>query len=462
LSGSRRGRGAVALACGFLALGIGLALNAAAEALPASDAPVYAIDNYPFQKAPALMRWRSVLQREAALAERTDPEDCKDGEPRLACAAKETLLLEEKLKDKAPAEQVAGVYAFFNAVKWEEHPANCGIDCWKSRLQFLAEREGDCGDHALAEYFTLKRLGFKERDLQLIVAQLPGFEDSFKGGHVVLRVRAEDAYFILDNRRNEVADLSGLRRYKVLAGMNADSVQIYNLVTPAPPPGFVADATQVAALITSPGVTLPEPQDVMVADATPSGPTPEPEPVVAQAEAEPAVVQSAPATPEPKPVLVAAVATAPDPEVVAKGDEDSMCLQSAQLADWNPFLPCTPTKSFKMVVKAKTIIGAEPPKSLDDKPAAAKPAAAKPDKPVEVAEAPKAPEPKAAAPKAPAPKALEAKPATKPAAIAPALTPKDAAEAEDDDAGGCTQGATLGDWNPDLPCGSSGLRIAIN
>jgi predicted transglutaminase-like cysteine proteinase len=430
--GVKRGRNAAAFfGFGLLAFGIFLGCGAPAQAVPADEAPVYEIDHYPFQKAPALMRWRSVQKREAHLTEVADPKDCKDGKPRLACAAKEAALLEDKLKDKSPTEQVVGVYAFFNAVKYKEHDADCGIDCWKSRLQFLAQREGDCGDHALAEYFTLKRLGFKERDLQLIVAQLPGFEDSFKGGHVVLRVRAEGEYFILDNRRTEVVDLSGLRKYKVLAGMNADSVQIYNLVTPAPPPGFVADATQVAALITSPGVAVPEAEPVLVADATPA---PQPEPAA-----------------QPKPVLVAAAATAPEPEVVAKGDEDSMCLQTAQLADWNPFLPCTPTKSFKMVVKPKTIIGAAPPKPAD----------AKPEEPVKVAAAVKAPEPKAEAPKA-----LEPEPAAKPAEAAPKPAPKPepaAEEAADKDSGACMQGATLGDWNPDLPCtakgNSSSLRI---
>jgi predicted transglutaminase-like cysteine proteinase len=435
----RHGRDAAVFSFGLLALGVILAFTAPARAVPAADAPVYAIDDYPFQKAPALLRWRSVQQREAHLMERANPDDCKDGKPRLACAAKEALLLEEKLQDKAPAEQVQAVYGFFNAIKYKEHAPECGIDCWKSRLQFLAQREGDCGDHALAEYFTLKRLGFKERDLQLIVAQLPGFEDSFKGGHVVLRVRADGAYYILDNRRNDLADLSGLRKYKVLAGMNADSVQIYNLVTPSPPPGFVADATQVAALVTPPGTTE-QPQEVQVAEATPSepaAPVPAPQPEAASFQT--------------KPTLVAAVATAPEPEDTAKDDSDSMCLQTAQLADWNPFLPCTEVKAYKIVVKAKTIIGAEPPKVVE----------AQPSKPVEVAEAPKAPEPKAEAPKP--------KVAAKPAATKPAPAPKSEAvgeAAKEEAADSCMQGATLGDWNPDLPCtadgNSSTLRIEFN
>jgi predicted transglutaminase-like cysteine proteinase len=453
-------QGCNAAVLGFCLVAV-LAVAAPAQAVPASKAPVYAIDDYPFQKAPALMRWRSVQQREAQLMSRADPDACENGEPRIDCAAKESLLLEEKLKDKAPAEQVEAVYAYFNAVKYQEHAPNCGIDCWKTRIEFLADREGDCGDHALAEYFTLKRLGFKERDMQLIVAQLPGLADSFKGGHVVLRVRAEGEYFILDNRRTELADLSGLRRYKVLAGMNADSVQIYNLVTPSPPPGYVSDATQVAALVTPPGAAQIA-ESVQVAEATESEPTvPTPQPTTFATQTQP--------------TLVASVAdTAPEPETAAESntaaasatfddDSETACMQAASLADWNPFQPCTPTKAYKMIVKPKIIIGAEPPK----------PAEAQTQKPVEVAEALKAPEPKVVAtpaPKAAEPKAAAPKPAAKPAVVKPAPKPEPVEAtteetAAEEDSGSCTQGATLADWNPDLPCASDGnsstLRIEV-
>jgi predicted transglutaminase-like cysteine proteinase len=448
----RQGRDAAVLGICLLALVAGIAVTRPAQAVPTGQAPVYAIDDYPFQKAPALMRWRSVQQREAQLMSRADPDACKNGEPRIDCAAKESLLLEEKLKEMSPAEQVEAVYAYFNAVKYQEHAPNCGIDCWKTRLEFLADREGDCGDHALAEYFTLKRLGFKERDMQLIVAQLPGFADSFKGGHVVLRVRAEGEYFILDNRRTELADLSGLRRYKVLAGLNADSVQIYNLVTPAPPPGYVADAVRVAALVTPPGAAQIA-ESVQVAEATEAEPAPPPQPATFATQSQPtlvaAVADRAPVSEAPAETSTAAASA------TFEDDSETMCMQAASLADWNPFAPCTPTKAYKIVVKPKIIIGAEPPK----------PAEAQPSKPVLVAAAAKAAEPKviaAPAPKPAEPKAQAPKPASKPVAVQPE---PETDVIEEADSGSCTQGATLADWNPDLPCASDGnsstLRIEV-
>jgi predicted transglutaminase-like cysteine proteinase len=455
----RHGCTAALSAFGLIAFALMLAVAAPAQAVPVGDAPVYAIGDYPYPKAPALMRWRSVRQREAQRMARANPEDCDGGEPQLACAKKEALLLEEKLQDKSATEQVEAVYAYFNAVKYQEHASDCGVDCWKTRLDFLADREGDCGDHALAEYFTLRRLGFKERDLQLIVAQLPGFADSFKGGHVVLRVRAEGEYFILDNRRTELVGLSGLRKYKVLAGVNADSVQIYNLVTPAPPPGYVSDATQVAALITSPGAAEQSTETVQVAEATPS------ESETFSTQSKPILVAAAaPAEAEPAPEAASASATFED-------DSETMCVQAANLADWNPFLPCTPTKAMKIVVKPKIIIGAEPPKSLEPAPS----------KPIVVAAAPQVEEPKVVAPKAPEPKVAagpakaEPKAPEKPKIVAktvigasapePKSTPAAEVEATEDDSASCMQGATLADWNPDLPCTAAGnastLRIEV-
>lgn len=410
-------------------------LSGAVHATPVEEAPVYAIDDYPYQKAPALKQWRSVLDRSAEDEADAKPDECSDGAPELDCAAKAAHELEDKLKAKSPVEQIYGVYSFFNAIKWKEHGPGCTEDCWATRLQFIARRQGDCGDHALAEYFTLKRLGFKERDLQLIVAQLPGYEDSFKGGHVVLRVAAAGKYYILDNRRTDVTGLKGLDKYKVLAGLNADSVQIYNLVTPQPPKGFVADETKVAELVASPG-TLPK-------KIAPTAPAEQPQIVLASAE--PGEASARPAT-----------ADAPDADA---GENDAAlmdCTQTATLGDWNPNQPCSAYEMPTQPAKAKTkkseqtkptvvaelgpatvasdaVVAPTTPKKTT-KTASAKPSANA--KPVQVALAKQAQKP------AKAKKKKKKKPAS--------------------DGGSCVQGATsIADWNPDLPCASGGSAASM-
>jgi predicted transglutaminase-like cysteine proteinase len=428
------------------------ALLGAAEATPVEEAPVYAIDNYPYQKAPALKQWRSVLDRSAEDEADARPDDCDDGAPELDCAAKAAHQLEAALKDKTPVEQIYGVYSYFNAIKWKEHGRGCTEDCWATRLQFIARRQGDCGDHALAEYFTLKRLGFQERDLQLIVVQLPGFEDSFKGGHVVLRVAAADKYYILDNRRTDVTGLTGLEKYKVLAGLNADSVQIYNLVTPNPPAGFVADETKVAALIDSPG-TLPK---AIPAVAVAEEPAPTVKEIVQQASLAPAATEAE---------------AAPPPEA----EEDALmdCTQTATLGDWNPNLPCS---DFELPKKVAAKV--KPEKKQPTQVAALTPAAAV-QKVVQadttpLVDTPAKPAKKKATSKSVAKATSKTKPTTKVAAAKPTSKAKPkptlvaSAKASQkpvkkkkkkkpaDDGGSCVQGATsIADWNTNLPCASA-------
>jgi len=372
-----------------------------AQATPV-DAPVYAIDDYPYQKAPALKQWRSVLERSAADEAKWTGEQCADDAPEYDCAAKQAHLLEEKLKDKTPVEQIYGVYTYFNAFKYQEHGANCTEDCWATRLQFIARHQGDCGDHALAEYFTLKRLGFKERDLQLIVAQLPGYEDSFKGGHVVLRVAAAGHYYILDNRRTDVTGLKGLDKYKVLAGLNADSVQIYNVVTPQPPAGYVADETKIADLVASPS-ELPKPLAPM-----------------------PGL--------EPKIVLASVVSPSDAPTTGAEDEAALMdCTQTATLGDWNPNLPCS---AFEL-------------------PDTAPKAQAKKEKPTVVATLAVSDVAKPTS----RPKATQVA-----AAKAPEKPAKKKKKKKASASGSCVQGAaSIADWNPNLPCASdeSASRLTL-
>jgi predicted transglutaminase-like cysteine proteinase len=422
-------RFAAALTIAAIAMG---AMLGTARAIPVEEAPVYAIDNYPYQKAPALKQWRSVLDRSAADEADVNPDNCDDGAPELECAAKQAHLLEDQLKDKSPVEQIYGVYSFFNAIKWKEHGPGCTEDCWATRLQFIARHQGDCGDHALAEYFTLKRLGFKERDLQLIVVQLPGFEDSFKGGHVVLRVAAADKYYILDNRRTDVTGLRGLEKYKVLAGLNADSVQIYNLVTPKPPKGFVADETKVAELIDSPGELPTATPAVAVAEA----PAPTVKEIVQQASLAPA----------------AEAAAFPGPD----GEDDTAlvdCTQTTTLGDWNPNQPCSAYELPDSAPKAKaekkkpTQVAELTPPAVVQKAVQADTAPvidtpAKPAKPKATAKAKPTAKPKPV-------QLASAKAAEKPAK----KKKKKKKKAPTDDGGSCIQGATsIADWNPNLPC----------
>ena len=250
------------------------------------------------------------------------------------------------------------------------------------------------------------------------MAQLPGYEDSFKGGHVVLRVAAAGKYYILDNRRSDVTGLKGLDKYKVLAGLNADSVQIYNLVTPQPPAGFVADETKVAALIDAP-------------DTLPKKLAPKP-------------------STQPEVVLASAEVPASVPQETGDGNDDAAlmdCSQTATLGDWNPNVPCSAFEMPKKAAKAKvdktpTVVAA-----LTPAPAVRKAV----DTPVK---------------QKTATKTAAAKPSSKPKPVQTAAAEKPKKKKKKkkhtDDGGSCVQGASsIADWNPNLPCASGASAASI-
>jgi predicted transglutaminase-like cysteine proteinase len=257
-----------------------------------SKSKTYSIDTYPNQRAVVLQQWRSVLVRAARLTAHWKEVPCRDGAPVMACAATSAGRLEQRLRHLPQQQQVAGVYAFYDRFRYQrQRAASCGPDCWATPLEFIARRAGDCNDYVVAEYFALRHLGFPERSLQLVIVQLKGTGDPFGGGHVVLRVRLPDRDVVLDNRKDHITGVAALKGYRLLAGLNESSIEVFSA---AP-----ATETKVAA-----------------APARASNPV-RAEPVAAQSNA-------------------------------------GQCVQSATLAQWNPNLACDSSgRGFRIIVRTK-------------------------------------------------------------------------------------------------------------
>jgi hypothetical protein len=216
------------------------ALLSLAPTPAASQSRTYAMDAYPFPGAIALRQWRSVLARAPRLAERWSDIPCRDGAPALACAAAQVDRLEQRLQPLPPEQQVAGVYAFYNRFQYRHPRGRCGPDCWATPLEFIARRTGDCHDYVVAEYFTLRHLGFEERNLQLMIVKLKGYDDPFAGGHIVLRVQLPSRDVVLDNRKKTLTGSAGLKDYRLVAGLNAQSIEVFE--------GILAASTTAAPM----------------------------------------------------------------------------------------------------------------------------------------------------------------------------------------------------------------------
>lgn len=83
-------------------------------------------------------------------------------------------------------------------------------DYWAPAAQTLARGKGDCEDFAIAKLAMLRRAGFAESDLYLVIARdLVRRQD-----HAVAVVRAEGKYWLLDNSTNELLDAAQAHDYR--------------------------------------------------------------------------------------------------------------------------------------------------------------------------------------------------------------------------------------------------------
>lgn len=120
------------------------------------------------------------------------------------------------LAGKSQAEVIEGVNSFYNKVRYIEDKNNWGAsDYWATPAEFTS-RGGDCEDYVIAKYAALKKLGFTEDQLRLVVLQ-----DTWKGiPHAILVVYSDDGAKFLDNQYKEVKDVAGFDRYRPVYSIN--------------------------------------------------------------------------------------------------------------------------------------------------------------------------------------------------------------------------------------------------
>lgn len=83
---------------------------------------------------------------------------------------------------------------------------------WNSPLETLSSGIGDCKHYALIKYAALNIAGWQLEDLQIVVVKIK----SVQAQHMVLAVREEGRWLILDNRTFEVVNSSDLGGYEPL------------------------------------------------------------------------------------------------------------------------------------------------------------------------------------------------------------------------------------------------------
>jgi predicted transglutaminase-like cysteine proteinase len=83
-------------------------------------------------------------------------------------------------------------------------------DVWASADQTLAAGKGDCEDYAIAKLQLLRRAGFSDKDLYLVIVK----DLVSRADHAVLVVRAAGHMYVLDNGTEALIESESIRDYR--------------------------------------------------------------------------------------------------------------------------------------------------------------------------------------------------------------------------------------------------------
>ena len=83
-------------------------------------------------------------------------------------------------------------------------------DVWVSASETLRSGKGDCEDYAIAKMQMLRRAGFAERDLYVVIVR----DLVRRADHAVLVARAEGRLFVLDNGTDKLLDSAAVSDYR--------------------------------------------------------------------------------------------------------------------------------------------------------------------------------------------------------------------------------------------------------
>jgi predicted transglutaminase-like cysteine proteinase len=159
--------------------------------------------------------WISMLDRQVSEDAKGDL-PCTPAVSRAACAVREWLDFIAAERGHEPMAQLAEVNAHLNLHRYILDIVNYGIvNYWATPREF-AVNNGDCKDFAVAKYFTLRKLGWAEADLRVVVLQ----DMNLRVPHAVTVVYAGDRAYLLDNQIRDVVPTEVVRHYRPYYSIN--------------------------------------------------------------------------------------------------------------------------------------------------------------------------------------------------------------------------------------------------
>ena len=152
----------------------------------------------------------------------------------------------DSLAGRDQMSRIEAVNAYVNhKVRFVDDRPRFGVaDRWSAASETLGSGRGDCEDYAIAKMALLRRAGFAERDLYLVVLK----DLVRRADHAVLVVRSAGRFLVLDNGTDRVIDSSEIRDYRPILTFTAGRAFTHGYRRdPVQPPVTYAMAEQPVA-----------------------------------------------------------------------------------------------------------------------------------------------------------------------------------------------------------------------
>jgi predicted transglutaminase-like cysteine proteinase len=151
------------------------------------------------------------------------------------------------LADLSPVARLEAVNRYVNSrVTFVDDSRQYGVeDRWTSAADTLRRGRGDCEDYAIAKLQLLRRAGFADKDLYLVI-----LHDALRrADHAVLVARAEGRMLVLDNGTDRLIDSFDMPDYRPIFTFSGDKVWTHGYRREVPPMVIAANtATQAPAV----------------------------------------------------------------------------------------------------------------------------------------------------------------------------------------------------------------------
>ena len=133
----------------------------------------------------------------------------------------------------SPVERLEAVNRYVNSrVRFIDDINQYGVaDLWTTAADTLRRGRGDCEDYAIAKLQLLRRAGFAEKDLYLVILR----DALRRADHAVLVARAEGRLLVLDNGTDRLIDSYEMPDYRPIVTFSGNRAWTHGYRREVPP-----------------------------------------------------------------------------------------------------------------------------------------------------------------------------------------------------------------------------------